>query len=93
MPQGMSLAEAQAWMASQLGDAQYDACVKDFARCSFVVPREYVLFLDEEKLFSNDRVEMINDREEGEHTENKYHLSHINYHLKEYPTTYESIPY
>ena len=93
MPEGMSLAEAQAWMASQLGDAQYDACVKDFARCSFVVPREYVLFLDEEKLFSNDRVEMINDREEGEHPENNYHLSPINYHLKEYPTTYESIPY
>ena len=93
MPEGMSLAKAQAWMASQLGDAQYDACVKDFARCSFVVPREYVLFLDEEKLFSNDRVEMINDREEGEHPENNYHLSPINYHLKEYPTTYESIPY
>ena len=52
MPKGMSLAEAQAWMASQLGDEQYDACVKDFARCSFVVPREYVLFLDEEKLFT-----------------------------------------
>ena len=93
MPEGMSLAEAQAWMASQLGDEQYDACVKDFARCSFVVPRGYVLFLDEEKLFSNDRVEMINDREEGEHPENNYHLSPINYHLKEYPTTYESIPY
>ena len=52
MPEGMSLAEAQAWMSSQLGDAQYDACVKDFARCSFAVPREYVLFLDEEKLFT-----------------------------------------
>ena len=52
MPQGMSLAEAQAWMAQQLGDAEYDACVKDYARCSFVVPREYVLFLDEEKLFA-----------------------------------------
>ena len=52
MPQGMSLAEAQAWMSSQLGDAQYDACVKDFARCSFAVPREYVLWVDEEKLFA-----------------------------------------
>ena len=52
MPQGMSLAEAQAWMASQLGDEQYDACVKDFARCSFAVPREYVLFLDEAALFT-----------------------------------------
>ena len=51
MPQGMSLAEAQAWMAQQLGDTQYDACVKDYARCSFAVPREYVLFVDEEELF------------------------------------------
>ncbi|MEE1146262.1 MAG: BT4734/BF3469 family protein, partial [Bacteroidaceae bacterium] len=48
----MSLAESQAWMAQQLGDSQYDACVKDYARCSFVVPREYVLWLDEEGLFS-----------------------------------------
>ena len=100
IPQGMSLAEAQAWMSSQLGDAQYDACVKDFARCSFAVPREYVLFLDEEGLFLNDRVEMINDRvemindrEEGKHPENNYHLSPLNYHLKEYPATYEDIPY
>ena len=51
IPPGMSLAEAQAWMARQLGDTQYDACVKDFARCSFAVPREYVLFLDEDGLF------------------------------------------
>ena len=93
MPSGMSLAEAQAWMAQQLGDAQYDACVKDFARCSFVVPREYVLFMDEEGLFSNDRGEMINDREEGKDPENNYHLSPVNYHLKEYPATYEDIPY
>ena len=53
MPQGMSLAEAQAWMSAQLKDEKYDACVKDFARCSFVVPREYVLFSDEEKLFAS----------------------------------------
>ena len=52
IPQGMSLAEAQAWMAEQLGDAQYDACVKDYARCSFVVPREYILYLNEEGLFA-----------------------------------------
>ena len=56
MPQGMSLAEAQAWMASQLGDDKYDACVKDYARSSFVVPREYVLFMDEERLFSTHSV-------------------------------------
>ena len=43
----MTLAEAQAWMASMLGDTTYDVCVKDYARCSFLVPREYVLFLSD----------------------------------------------
>ena len=47
VPHGMTLAEAQAWMAHQLGDKEYDACVKDYARCSFAVPRGYVLYLSE----------------------------------------------
>ena len=51
VPQGMTLAEAQAWMARQLGDTRYDACVKDYARCSFAVPRGYVMYMGEE-LFS-----------------------------------------
>ncbi len=51
MPDGMNLEEAQRWMSRQLGDADYDGCVKDLARCSFVVPREYILYLDEEELF------------------------------------------
>ena len=52
MPQGMDLAEAQAWMARELGDKEYDSCVKDHARCSFAVPREYVLFMDVDALFA-----------------------------------------
>ena len=52
MPQGMNLAEAQAWMAQQLGDTQYDSCVKDYARCSFVVSRAYILYVDENSLFT-----------------------------------------
>ena len=59
MPQGMSLAEAQAWMARQLGDDKYDACVKDYARCSFAVPREYVLY-QSEALF-NEELRMNNE--------------------------------
>ncbi len=47
IPAGMSLEQAQAWMAVQLGDTQYDTCVKDYARCSFAVPREYVLYMSE----------------------------------------------
>ena len=52
IPPGMDIPDAQAWMAQQLGDTDYDACVKDYARCSFAVPRSYVLYLDEERLFA-----------------------------------------
>ena len=51
VPEGMTLVEAQRWMSEQLGDNHYDGCVKDWARCSFVVPREYILYLDEEELW------------------------------------------
>jgi len=50
MPDGMTLAEAQKWMSEQLGDADYDGSVKDYARCSFLVPRTYLLYIDEEEL-------------------------------------------
>ena len=52
MPKGMTLAEAQQWMAQQLGDDTYDGSVKDLARCSFVVCRDYVLYYDEDELFA-----------------------------------------
>ena len=58
IPEGMSLAEAQQWMAQQLDDTTYDGCVKDLARCSFVVPRDYVLYYDEEELFKEREVAM-----------------------------------
>ena len=54
IPAGMSLAEAQHWMSTQLGDPNYDQSVKDLARSSFAVPEDYVLYVDEEGLFSNE---------------------------------------
>ena len=62
MPQGMDLAGAQAWMAHELGDKEYDSCVKDHARCSFAVPREYVLFMDVDALFSPQIAQIITDK-------------------------------
>ena len=52
VPQGMDLAQAQVWMSQQLGDETYDTSVKDLARCSFVVPRSYILFANNEVLFA-----------------------------------------
>ena len=101
MPNGMNLAQSQSWMAEQLGDAQYDACVKDFARCSFVVPREYVLYLNEKGLFA----ENLPSREgeegvlENTHASNKvdevdgYHTPPTPSQEGSYPETYEDIPY
>ena len=57
MPQGMTLAGAQKWMSEQLGDSDYDGSVKDYARCSYLVPRAYLLYLDEEELLKDRQVE------------------------------------
>ena len=59
IPKGMDLAHAQAWMAEQLGDKDYDACVKDYARSSFLVSREYVRWMDMEGLFAERTIEAI----------------------------------
>ena len=104
MPQGMSLAEAQAWMAQQLGDPQYDACVKDYARCSFAVPREYVLFVDAERLFADNTTQnnlsFRAEQSEAKNPENTNVDAHEILRRSaplddkgEYPQTYENIPY
>ncbi|MBO5964333.1 MAG: hypothetical protein J6P96_00260 [Bacteroidaceae bacterium] len=97
IPHGMTLAQAQAWMAQQLGDTHYDQCVKDYARCSFVVPRDYILFMDEEKMFK-----------ERESTQTENSLStplslcdtspvsgeeSVTTVSSSYPSTYQDIPY
>ena len=87
IPGGMNLADAQAWIAQQLGDTQYDACVKDYARSSFLVPREYVLFVDEEGLFKiRQEVTETTSNENPCHPCQKEETS-------TYPQTYEEIPY
>ena len=57
VPAGMTLAEAQKWMSEQLGDSSYDGSVKDYARCSFIVPRAYLLYIDEEELCKERKVQ------------------------------------
>ena len=99
MPMGMDLVQAQAWMSRQLGDTMYDACVKDYARCSFAVPLEYVLFMDEDGLFAPRMTRMItenlpSDGIQDEHNKNNLCES-VESVVKEntYPETYKGIPY
>lgn len=87
MPQGMNLGEAQAWMAKQLGDTDYDVCVKDYARSSFLVPREYLLFVDEERLF---REEVECPQVGTQHVDNHADAAR---RVPTFPTTYKGVPY
>ena len=63
MPEGMNLARAQKWMSEQLGDDNYDGSVKDLARASYLVPRDYLLYIDEEELFKDREYTMVEDAE------------------------------
>ena len=101
MPQGMNLAEAQAWMARQLGDDKYDACVKDYARCSFAVPREYVLY-QSEALFNEEwpaggviqsEAKNLNTHTGGCTQTLRDAQSDTEMKNSTFPSTYEDIPY
>ncbi|MBO4593564.1 MAG: hypothetical protein J5678_05170, partial [Bacteroidaceae bacterium] len=49
---GESIEAAQMRMAEALGIKEYDAVTKDLARASYVVPKEYILWMDETELFA-----------------------------------------
>ncbi len=49
---GESIEAAQMRMAEMLGIKEYDAVTKDLARASYVVPRDYILWIYEEGMFS-----------------------------------------
>lgn len=66
IPPGMGLEEAQRWMSHQLDDGTYDQCVKDYARSSFAVPADYILYLDEAKLFRDREVQKAKSHEEAD---------------------------
>ncbi|MDO4159272.1 MAG: BT4734/BF3469 family protein [Prevotellaceae bacterium] len=51
-PENLTLAESQQWLAMKLGIEEFDACCKDYARCSFAVPHDYFLYRDDDVLFA-----------------------------------------
>ena len=63
MQDGETIPEAQARIAQEFNIENYDAVTKDYARLSFVSPREYVLYMDEQVLF-------FQSEEEAEHHAN-----------------------
>ena len=103
IPDGMDVASAQQWMSQQLEDATYDVCVKDLARPSFIVPEDYVLYLNEEELFKERKVtyssgSAIQPAQSGDSNGvDDAHLSPDGAHPDAggeiFPTEYDGIPY
>lgn len=50
-PQGLSVPDAIAWFAQQIGMQKYDTGVTDLSRLSFAVPQSYLLYINEQALF------------------------------------------
>ena len=57
---GESIETAQLRIANALGIQKFDAVTKDLARASYVVPRDYILYIDEAGMFAEkDRSDLL----------------------------------
>ncbi len=63
LPEGMGLAEGQKWLAGKIGVKEYDGVCKDYSRCSFAVPRDYIYYMDPVELFKDREVKVPTDNE------------------------------
>lgn len=54
IPKGLTRQQAQAWMAHELGDVDYDKGVHDLTRAAYIPCREYFCYLDEELMFGDE---------------------------------------
>ena len=93
MPEGMNLARAQKWMSEQLGDENYDGSVKDLARASFLVPRDYLLYIDEEELFKDREYTMVEDAEIVEEVKTVQTVQPAQLSNATFPDNYNGIPF
>ena len=54
IPEGMDRQQAQAWMAHELGDVDFDKAVHEPERGIYIPCREYILYIDEEMMFGDE---------------------------------------
>lgn len=96
LPEGMEMADAQAYYAKELQLSDVDVCTKDLARLSFCVPRDYWLYVDEERLFEGEvRPTPIPSpgRGEGPTTNHSLGRGMLEEREKEFEVEYDGIPY
>jgi hypothetical protein len=51
IPEGLTRQEAQAWLAQEMGGVSYDKAVHELERAIYIPCREYILYIDEERMF------------------------------------------
>ena len=54
IPEGMDRQTAQAWMSHEMGDVEYDKAVHEPERAIYLPCREYILYINEELMFSDE---------------------------------------
>ena len=54
IPKGLTRQQAQAWMAHELGDVDFDQAVHEPERAIYIPCREYILYIDEELMFGDE---------------------------------------
>lgn len=97
-PEGMDIPSAQRWAAAELG-VDYDACCKDASRLSFLVPRSYFYYFDEDRFFAETPARPAAAKEEANPAaeEAKPQPAHAEAGgaaaEKTYPDTYHGTPY
>ena len=98
LPEGMTPQEAQQRFSKDVG-FEADPALKDMARCIYLVPEEYVLWMDAEKLFAPRIPQIITDENLPADTiQNENNIKNnlcksVESVVSNYPQTYENIPY
>lgn len=54
IPEGLTRQQAQAWLAHELGDIDYDKAVHELERAIYIPCPEYILYMDEELMFGDE---------------------------------------
>ena len=54
IPDGLTIQQAQRWMAHQMGDVAYDEAVHELERGIFIPCRQYILYINEALMFGNE---------------------------------------
>ena len=55
-PVGMTNQQAQEWLSHELGGIDYDRGTHELARATYMVPRQYILYIDEPCLFGESEI-------------------------------------